>query len=795
MKKLLSFLVIVLLCFSTFATNFTNVTAYMNSKLSKSDSLTLNQPADSLSLSTYDNFGVYVQRMLEDVTEATAYQYDANDSQSLWLQTIKIVKNPINGYLGIYHTPMDDETFVVRLANSTDLLNWEFIRNVTYDASQPTIAQAPNCAYIVALEKKEPDCKSHLQFQYYSNLPTLLNDSPNATLDTPRTLSNSNEGTPNIYNITIESSLMKACVGFHFLNNTIGLDRVAAGWLTIPLDNPENMIWENVTELFDYNEKLVSMGVQGNIGDRDHVQLLGRNYTLQEAQLRKDDWSSWRIFLYDHSKNNFTMLNIKTHKGSVSFSNPTCTILRFPNNESCFVTTYFIHTNGSANGEAGQLIFYKEFVVVPDDYPTIQEAINRANSGNNIYVKSGEYKENIVINKAISLIAESADVTKIDGVFETAVKIIANNVVVANFSINSNGGNGIDIEHSVNNTIIYNKINANVGVGLLLRDSSNNTIMQNQINSNTYVSVWVGLYSSYNMFAENEINVNLGDGIWLFGSNNTFSGDDLLVNIGVGIYLGPYSFDNILNFNSITVNNGKAVDYELTAPVTTCDYDGLWHTDAFTIDLTTSDDKSGIFEIYYRINSGPIQNMSTYGQPFTTTEGANNTLEYWSVDNAGNEELPHEILTGIKLDKTVPTIGIPFRIPEDDVEPGQEVKVLANVADSLSGVKYVTLSYNLNDSAVWIVLPMTFNSTTGLYETAIQVQQAHTLVRYKITAYDNAGNLKVEDNNGYYYVYTVIPEFPSTMSLPLLMLTTLIATVLHKKKRKNKKEGNKGLWN
>ena len=425
-------------------------------------------------------------------------------------------------------------------------------------------------------------------------------------------------------------------------------------------------------------------------------------------------------------------------------------------------------------------------IVVPDDYPTIQEAINRANPGDNVYVKSGEYEESIVINKAISLIGESADVTEIDGVFDTAVKIIANNVVVANFSINSNSGNGIDIEHSANNTIMYNEINSNVGVGLLFRHSSNNTIMQNKISSNTYVSVWVGLCSFYNMFAENKINVNLGDGIWLFGSNNTFSSDDLVVNVGVGIYLGPYSFYNILNFNSITINNGKAVDYELTAPITTCDYDGLWHTEAFTIDLTASDDKSGIFEIYYRTNSGPIQNISAYGQPLITTESASNTLEYWSVDNAGNEELPHKILTGIKLDKTVPTIGTPSRIPEGDVEPDQEVRILVNVTDFLSDVKNVTLSYNLNDSTVWISLPMVFNSTTGLYETIINIQQANTLVRYKITAYDNAGNSKVEDNNGTYYAYPVIPEFSSTTILQLFMLTTLIATILLKKKRKTK---------
>jgi hypothetical protein len=224
---------------------------------------------------------------------------------------------------------------------------------------------------------------------------------------------------------------------------------------------------------------------------------------------------------------------------------------------------------------------------------------------------------------------------------------------------------------------------------------------------------------------------------------------------------------------------------DITPPTTFDNYDGLWHTKDFTITLNATDDLTSVAETYYKINNDPVQNVTMHGHPLITTESANNTLEYWSVDKAGNEE-PYKILTGVKLDKTAPTIGTPSRIPEGDVEPNQEVKVLANVTDLISDVKNVALSYNLNDSTVWLDSPMTFNSTTGLYETAIQVQQAHTLVRYKITAYDNAGNHRVEDNGGQYYVYTVIPEFPSTIILPLLMLTTLLATVLLKKKRKPK---------
>jgi len=89
-------------------------------------------------------------------------------------------------------------------------------------------------------------------------------------------------------------------------------------------------------------------------------------------------------------------------------------------------------------------------------------------------------------------------------------------------------------------------------------------------------------------------------------------------------------------------------------PVTSNNYDGAWHNEDFTITLT-AEDPAGINATYYRINAtGPVLNVSVNGQPRITEESANNTLEYWSIDNAGNEELPHKILTEIKLDRTSP---------------------------------------------------------------------------------------------------------------------------------------------
>jgi hypothetical protein len=227
----------------------------------------------------------------------------------------------------------------------------------------------------------------------------------------------------------------------------------------------------------------------------------------------------------------------------------------------------------------------------------------------------------------------------------------------------------------------------------------------------------------------------------------------------------------------------KVVYPDTTPPSTQHDYDGTWRKSDFRIILTATDNINRIEDTFYKINNGPVKRVSIDGHPLITSEGANNTLEYWSVDWAGNEELPHKILTGIKLDKTTPSVVHVLRVPEDNVEPGQDVKVSVNVTDLLSGVQNVVLSCTLNHSTSWNNLTMTYNSTNGLYETTIKVQQANVQVKYKIIAYDIAGNCRVEDNSGQYYTYTVIPEFPSTIILTIFMLTTTVLVVLTKKRR------------
>jgi len=252
--------------------------------------------------------------------------------------------------------------------------------------------------------------------------------------------------------------------------------------------------------------------------------------------------------------------------------------------------------------------------------------------------------------------------------------------------------------------------------------------------------------------------------------------NETLIREQIYDYYDDYNLGKVL-FKPFLTTPAEFPDYIL--PMTSHDYDGLWRNTDFTITLTATDHESGVAETYYRINNGPIKAVSIDGQPRINTEGANNILEYWSVDNVGNEELPHKILTGIKLDKTAPTIDVPSRIPEGDVEPDQEVRVSVNVSDFVSEVRNVMLYYT-NDT-IWHSVPMAFNATSMLWEAIIHGHMEATQVKYRIEAYDNAENMVVEDNAGQYYTYTVIPEFPTALILPLFVFLSMLAVVIVKK--------------
>lgn len=139
---------------------------------------------------------------------------------------------------------------------------------------------------------------------------------------------------------------------------------------------------------------------------------------------------------------------------------------------------------------------------------------------------------------------------------------------------------------------------------------------------------------------------------------------------------------------------------ESLPPFTSNSYDGYWHNQNFAVTLTASDYDYGVFNTFYQINDQPVKNIKSDGQPFISQENANNTIEYWSINNLGGIETPH-YLTSIKLDKTPPSGSIIINGGSGSTS-STSVSLTLTASDSLSGVSKVRFSNdNALDSKLW----------------------------------------------------------------------------------------------
>ena len=197
-------------------------------------------------------------------------------------------------------------------------------------------------------------------------------------------------------------------------------------------------------------------------------------------------------------------------------------------------------------------------IIVPDNYPTIQKAINAASPGDIIYVRADTYYENAIVNKTIQLIGENRETTIIDGGGLTVVAVTADDVAIQNFTIRngfSEGESGIRIENGKKIQLQDIKVTNNF-YGLSLHNSSGNTI-----SSNTIINNCDGIIlsdSSNNILSENNITANERFGVDLsVSSNNTIYRNSIMFNNYEGLTLYE-SFYNAIFGNNI-VNNSKGI--------------------------------------------------------------------------------------------------------------------------------------------------------------------------------------------------------------------------------------------
>lgn len=184
------------------------------------------------------------------------------------------------------------------------------------------------------------------------------------------------------------------------------------------------------------------------------------------------------------------------------------------------------------------------------------------------------------------------------------------------------------------------------------------------------------------------------------GATKTVSvnGQPVITTEGSNSFLEYWSVDGADNEESHhTLSNIKI---DKTTPSTTNNYDGQWHTSNFQITLTANDATSGVSQINYKINNGATKSVGVDGQPQISTEGISNSLEYWSVDAAGNAE-SHHTLSTIELDKTAPTGTIQVNNGAGSTS-SVSVTLTLTAQDTTSGVDKVRFSNSGSwDNAAW----------------------------------------------------------------------------------------------
>ncbi len=141
--------------------------------------------------------------------------------------------------------------------------------------------------------------------------------------------------------------------------------------------------------------------------------------------------------------------------------------------------------------EMGILQAESRMIVVPDDYSTIQEAVDNADEGDTVFVKKGIYYESVLINKSLSLIGQDAG-TMIRGDYRlngTIVLIRHDNGNVDGLTIQSSerrsSRRGIHLLHVRYCNVSGNTI-SNCGCGIWLYGASQNSIAGNNLADNIY---------------------------------------------------------------------------------------------------------------------------------------------------------------------------------------------------------------------------------------------------------------------------------------------------------------------
>lgn len=235
-------------------------------------------------------------------------------------------------------------------------------------------------------------------------------------------------------------------------------------------------------------------------------------------------------------------------------------------------------------------------IVVPDDYSTIQLAINIASEGDTILVRSGTYNEHVVVNKTVSLLGSDGTVINAAGDSGSSLKpaiarwigitVLANYSTIEGFTIINADNSGIEVKadyctvqnniiegcknrggislnayvdsyaqehdglryHSPNHNLIRNNTVKSSLTGVFLSDAHANSIKLNVLENNHLAGIYFLEYSSENIITDN-----------IFSKSSPVSEGWG----GYGIAVGTGSSNNLFVHNNVSYNSKIGISVEL----------------------------------------------------------------------------------------------------------------------------------------------------------------------------------------------------------------------------------------
>jgi thermitase len=261
------------------------------------------------------------------------------------------------------------------------------------------------------------------------------------------------------------------------------------------------------------------------------------------------------------------------------------------------VTTYVVPVTGETslrnNAFSTQVkCSSPRFIRVPNDYNTIQRAVNAANEGDTILVASGTYHETIqIVTSGLTLVGEDRNNTIIDGGGkDNVVSVTADDVEIDSFTIQNGGRDNAGIlllgsnANTINNTAVLNNT-----YGIFLDSSPYTTARNNTMMNNTY---------NFGLYGE-----SVTDFVQTIDSSNTVDGKPIYYLVNQRGTSVPLDAGYVAVVNSTDIN---VEDLSLNG-----NFEGVlfaYTADSFVQHVNASDNSIGIY--LYESTNNSISNCS-----------------------------------------------------------------------------------------------------------------------------------------------------------------------------------------